>query len=331
MRSQLRSIIAATFLAGFSLLARGADRSPVVPGVKPVDHGAIGAREGPAWHPDGYLLFTGGGRIMKRDAKGAVSVFREDGSRPNGLLIDPQGRLIACEEGNRRLTRTETNGSMTVLADNYHGARFNSPNDVALDSKGRIYFTDPRYGNRDNMEIRDEQRRLVEGVYRIDAPGLVNRVLAHEVDRPNGILVSPDDKYLYIADNNNNTVGGARKLWRFDLRAGGSVKPESRKLIFDWKDARGPDGMKMDRQGRLYVAAGLNSPNPPYETADKLRGGIYILSPDGKLIDFVSIPDDEVCNCAFGGEDLKTLFITAGGHLWTLRMDTPGQVAFTGR
>jgi gluconolactonase len=95
-------------------------------------------------------------------------------------------------------------------------------------------------------------------------------------------------------------------------------------LIFDWRDARGPDGLKMDRQGRLYVAAGLNKPNPPYETADKLKGGVYILSPEGKLLEFIPIPVDEVTNCAFGGADLKTLFVTAGGTLWSVAVTTEG-------
>ena len=140
------------------------------------------------------------------------------------------------------------------------------------------------------------------------------------------MLVSPDDKYLFIADNNNNVRRGARKLWRFDLKADGTVDPVSRKLIFDWKQARGPDGLKIDRENRLYVAAGLTKPNPPFETADEFKGGIYILSYDGKLLDFVPIPHDEVTNCAFGGKDLKTLYVTAGGTLWAIETKTAGFV-----
>ena len=308
--------------------ATGRAASPIARGAKPVDLGSIGAGEGPAWNAGGYLLFTGGGRITKRDSQGQVSTFREDAGGANGLAFDRQGRLVACEAGRRRVTRTEPDGSVTVLADQYRGHPFNSPNDLAIDSKGRIYFTDPRYGPRTDMELRDEKGGLVEGVYRIDAPGQVTRVTTHELERPNGILVSPGDQYLHIADNNNNNVGGARKLWRFDLRPDGSIDPASRKLIFDWKDARGPDGLKMDQVGRLYVAAGLNKPNPPHETTDKLRAGIYILSPRGRLLEFLAIPDDEVTNCAFGGADLKTLFITAGGHLWSVRVDTPGQITW---
>lgn len=327
---RLGIFILAWSFAGATLAVR-ASENPLAPGAVPVHHGLVGAGEGPVWHPNGYLLFTGGGRITKRDSTGNVSVFREDSGGANGLLFDAQGRLVVCESARRRVTRTEADGSLTVLAESFQGHRFNTPNDLTIDAKGRIYFTDPRYGPRDDMEMRDEHGRLVEGVYRIDAPGQITRITAHEVNRPNGILVSPGDRYLYVADNNNNTVGGARKLWRFDLRPDGMINRSSRKLIFDWKNARGPDGFKMDQRGRLFVAAGRNLAAPPYETADKLRGGIYIISPAGRLLEFVPIPHDEVTNCAFGGVDLKTLFITAGGHLWSVRADVSGHVKFSGR
>jgi gluconolactonase len=147
------------------------------------------------------------------------------------------------------------------------------------------------------------------------------RVITHEVDRPNGILVSPGDERLYVADNNNNTIGGARKLWRFALKGDGTVDAASRRLIFDWKMGRGPDGIKMDRKGRLFVAAGRNQPQAPFESADEFKGGVYVLGSDGTLLDFIPIPVDEVTNCAFGGSDLKTLFITAGGTLWSIAVN----------
>lgn len=283
----------------------------------PVNLGHVGAGEGPAWSPSGELFFTGNGRIYRRDAQGKVHVFRQPPDGANGLLFDREGRLVACETGNRRVTRTGRDGSITVMADRFEGKRFNSPNDLSIDARGRIYFSDPRYGKRDGME-------LPEGVYRIDAPGKVVRVLAPgTVERPNGVLVSRDGKSLYVADNNNNTVGGARKLWRFALNAAGDPDPRSRALVFDWGDARGPDGLKMDAEGRLYVAAGRSRPAPPFETADKFKGGIYILSPEGALLRFVAIPVDEVTNCAFGGARGNTLYITAGGTLWSL--DLPAE------
>jgi gluconolactonase len=312
-------LLLAAFAAAFTLLS---DAQPVrIPD--------IGAGEGPVWDGEEYLYFTGNNRISRRHTSGRVEVFREP-SGANGLLFDREGRLIACERDNRRVTRTERDGAITVLADSYGGMRFNSPNDLTMDSAGRTYFSDPRYGSREGMEMKDGSGRLVEGVYRIDAPGNVTRVIAHEADRPNGLLVSAGDRYLYVADNNNNTVGGARKLWRFDLQKDGSVRPDSRKLIFDWETGRGPDGLEMDESGNLYVAAGRTKAHPRYETADKYKGGVYVLSPDGKLVRFIPIPDDEVTNVAFGDPDRKTLFVTAGGSLWRMRVDTPGWIAGTG-
>jgi gluconolactonase len=277
------------------------------PGAVPKDHGAIRATEGPAWK-DGSLYFTDGKHINRLGPDGKTMVFRHNAS--NGLLFDREGRLVACESGLRRVTRTEKDGSIKVLADRFEGKRFNTPNDLCMDSKGRIYFTDPRYGPRGDMELK------VEGVYRIESPGKITRILCDGAERPNGIHISPVDRFLYIADNNNNTHGGSRKLLRYTLDENGDVKPCSRKVIFDWKDGRGPDGMKMDATGRIYVAAGTNKATD-YETT-RFKAGCYILSPSGRLIDFIPTSPDECCNCAFGGKDGKTLFITSGGHLWSL-------------
>lgn len=311
-------------LAAYSLF--GAD-SPIAPGAKPTNLGSVGASEGPVWTPQGELLFTGQNRIMKRTKDGAIQIFREPSGGANGLLFDFQGRLIACEASSRRVTRTEADGTITVLADRYEGHRFNQPNDLSIDSQGRIYFTDPRYGKRDDMEMRDSTGRLIEGAYRIDAPGKVTRIIGREMERPNGILVSPDDRTLYVADNNNNNTGGARRLYSFHLTPEGSVRPGSRKVIYDWQDGRGPDGLKMDQKGRLFVAAGRTKASPPFET-DKHKGGVYVFSAEGKLLEIIPIPVDEVTNCAFGDVDLRTLFITAGGTLWSIRVDTAGRVSF---
>jgi gluconolactonase len=289
--------------------------------------GGVGG-EGPAWDPKLGLFSSGNDNVNRLDRAGKAHVFRKGGGT-NGLLLDGEGRLLACEPKLRRVTRTDlSTGKVTVLTDRYEGNRYNTPNDLTLDSKGRIYFSDPRYGNRKGMEIRDAEGRTVEGVYRIDSDGSVTRVLGREVERANGVLVSDGDRYLYVADNNNDTVGGARKLWRFDLRADGSVVAASKKLIYDWGTGRGPDGLKQDRKGRLYVAAGLNRPNPPFEPAKDKKGGIYVLSPEGKLLTFLPVPRDEVTNCAFGGDDLQTLYITGGGTLYSIRTTTPGRVTW---
>jgi gluconolactonase len=290
-------------------------------------YGEVGASEGPAWHPEKGLYFSGGGHVTLRTLAGELLDVELPGGGANGLLIDPQMRLVACQPGAKRVIRIENDGSLTVLADNYEGAKFNSPNDLTIDSQGRIYFSDPRYGNRDGMEIRDAADGAVEGVYRIDAPGQVVQIIADEVDRPNGVLVSANDEYLYVADNNNNNVGGARTLWRFNLNDDGSIDAATKKMIFDWQDSRGPDGFKMDEAGRLWVAAGRNEPVPPNETST-LGAGVYILSPDGELLDTIPIPQDETTNVAFGDEDLKTLYITAGGSLFSMRTDVPGIVSY---
>ena len=174
----------------------------------------------------------------------------------------------------------------------------------------------------------DDAGRIIEGVYRIDPDKKVTRIIGREVERPNGVLVSADDRYLYVADNNNDKVGGERKLYRFDLRGDGTVDLSSKKLLYDWGKGRGPDGVKQDMKGRLYVAGGLNKPNPPAEPAEDVKGGIYVFSPEGKLLTFLAVPKDEVTNCAFGGEDRKTLYITAGGTLYSIRTTTPGRLVF---
>lgn len=283
-----------------------------------------GAGEGPVWHPTLGLLTSGEGHIYRHllDRKTSEIYRRDAGS--NGLLVDRDGSLIVCEAVQRRVTRISGQGQVTVLADRYEGKRFNQPNDLTTDSRGRIYFSDPRYGSREGMEILDPQGRAIEGVYRIDSDGSVTRIITHEVDRPNGLVVTADDRFLFVADNNNDTVGGARKLWRFAVRGDGSVDLASQTLVHDWKSTRGPDGMKLDAEGRLYVAAGLNRANPPAETAEPPTAGIYVFSHEGKLLEMARIPRDETTNCAFGGEDRRTLFVTAGGTLWSLRTRTPG-------
>ncbi len=311
-------------LLGLSPILVHADDQILAPGAKPELLQEQGAGEGPAWHPQLGLLTSGDGNINLRDRTGKRSVYRE-GAGSNGLLFDRQGRLVICEPVKRRVSRLEADGTLTVLADRYEGKHFNQPNDLTIDGKNRIYFSDPCYGDRSQMELADAAGRKIEGVYRIDLNGTVTRIITHEVDRPNGLIVTPDDRYLFVADNNNNEAGGARKLWRFELRADGTVDCASQKLIHDWKATRGPDGMKLDAAGRLFVAAGLNKPNPPHETADSPTAGIYVFSPAGQLLQFIPIPRDETTNCAFGGDDLKTLFVTAGGTLWSVRVNTPGR------
>jgi sugar lactone lactonase YvrE len=326
-RSPMSRCLAVLLLPWFCCLAL-ADEAIFEPGAKlKVEAGDGSAGEGPAWHPQLGVLTSGKSGIHQFDRAGVARVYRKDAGT-NGLLFDAQGRLLACEPAQRRVTRTELDGKVTVLTDNYQGKRYNEPNDLTVDSQGRIYFSDPRYGDKAGKDIVDETGRTIEGVYRIDPDGKGTRVLGREVERANGVLVSPDDRYLYVADNNNDTKGGARTLLRFDLKKDGSVDLKSKKVLYDWGKGRGPDGLKQDSKGRLYVAAGLNKPNPPFEPAEDVKGGIYVFSPEGKLLTFLAVPKDEVTNCAFGGDDLKTLYITGGGTLYSIRTTAPGRVVW---
>lgn len=299
-------------------------QTPIVPpNAKPEVASTVAFTEGPAYHADGSVYFSDGSndRIM-RSAPGArpgsrrvIEVYRHPSGRANGLVFDLEGRLVACEGGSRRVTRTERDGSITVLANSYQGKPFNSPNDIDVDARGRLYFTDPRYGDRSGMELDRE------AVYRIDPDGKVTRVI-DDLERPNGIAVSPDQKTLYVVDNNNGS-GGSRKVYAYELRDDGSAG--KRRVIHDFGLSRGGDGMCLDSRGNLYVTAGLNTPNPPAEPGPA-KAGVYTFSPAGKRLGFIPIPEDVVTNCAFGDPDLKTLYITAGKTLFRIRLNVTGHV-----
>lgn len=288
-----------------------------------IQEGSVAFVEGPATRSDGVVFFTDipNSRILRRNTDGTIELHRDSSNNANGLFFDKSDNLLIAETGGR-IVSENPNGNIRVLADGFNDANFNAPNDLALDTKGRIYFTDPAYRNRENATQRDESGKIVDGVYRIDAPGQIVRVVTHEVDSPNGIIVSPDDQYLYVADNNNR-ANGARQLVRFDLKSNGDVILETKKVLFDWGTDRGPDGMAIDVDGNLYVASGVNRPMPN-RTSLHHKAGIYVISPQGNLLNFVAIPMDQVTNVTFGGTDYKTLFITAGHSLWSHRVDTPG-------
>ena len=275
--------------------------------------------EGPVVDRDGNVYFTElvFQRIMKLTPKGVLTVFRERSNNANGMLIDPEGRLIACEgaESQRmgvlqtfktQVTRTDLKtGKIEVLADNYQGKPFVGPNDVTIDSKGRLYFTDLTGG----------------AVYRLDAPGKIVRILSTpEIQRPNGIQISPDDSTLYLIEA-NGAQGGARMIRAYDLRPDGTVT--NMRVHYNFSPGRSADGMSIDSQGNLYASAGMGQLRGTSETLDT-KTGIYVISPKGALLKFIPIPEDYITNNAFGGPDMKTLYVTAGKTLYKLRADIAG-------
>jgi len=275
--------------------------------------------EGPTVDGDGNVYFTDiiHQRIMKLGKDGVLSTYRENSNAANGLVIDQEGRLIACEgatferpgvkvTGTPRVTRTDLKtGQVEVLADRYEGKPLIGPNDVTIDGRGRLYFTELNGG----------------AVYRIDAPGTLVRILAApQIQRPNGIQISPDDRTLYLIEANQEQ-GGARMIRSYDLQPDGTVR--NMRVHYDFSPGRSADGMSIDTQGNLYASAGLNQLRGTSETL-ATKAGVYVISPQGKLLTFIPIAEDLITNNAFGGPDMKTLYITAGKNLYRVRTEIAG-------
>ena len=297
----LTSSLLLAILAAFPFPADDAASSPVVePSAKLEKLWGEGEfTEGGALAADGAILFSDiGDRIMRFDpSTGKTTVFREPSGRANGLIFDPKGRLIVAEGANtgggRRISITEPDGTIRTLADRWQGKRFNSPNDVAVDSKGRVYFSDPRY-------VGDEPRELdFEAVFRVDPDGAVTR-LETSAKKPNGVVVSPDDKTLYVADNGSVH----RVLLALDLDAAGTTS--NPRVLHDFGAGRGIDGMTVTTDGRIVATAG---------TGDK--AGVWVFSPEGKVEGVIPTPEPPA-NLEFGGPDNKTLYIMAGKGLYRI-------------
>ena len=259
--------------------------------------------EGPAYFPAGrYLVFSDipNDRILRWDeTTNSVGVFRQPSRYANGHTIDRQGRLVSCEQGPRRVTRTEHDGSVTVLADNWDGKRLNSPNDVVERADGSLWFTDPSYGiDTDYEGFRADSEIGACHVYRLDPASGALAVVADDFDRPNGLAFSADERQLYIVDSRRQHMRVFEVTG--DTLAGGAV--------FATCDAGNFDGIRLDAHGRIWGAA-----------AD----GLHCFDPDGTLIGKLHVPE-VVANFTFGGAKRNQLFICATTSLYSILVNFNG-------
>jgi len=263
--------------------------------------------EGPLWHPEGFLLFSDipANTIYQWTPNKKPEIFRRPSGNANGNTLDREGRLLTAEHSNRRVSRTEKDGSIVTLASQYEGKRLNSPNDLVVKSEGSIYFTDPPYG------IKPEQEELgFYGVYRLAPDGKLT-LLVKDFVRPNGIAFSPDEKKLYVNDSEKGHIRV------FDVKPDGTL--ENGQLFAELKDPskKGvPDGMKVDQEGNVYSTG---------------AGGIWVFSGSGNLLGILEVPE-VAANLAWGdslqdssaSRDYKTLYITASNSLYRIRLKIPG-------
>lgn len=275
--------------------------------------------EGPAVDANGNVFFTNPGEILKWvPATKTLTTFRKPSNGANGQAFDRQGRLLHCEAAdgtNGRVTRTDIkSGELTVLCDKFNGFPLGGPNDVCVDGSGRIYFTsrlantNPATGN-------------VNSVYRIDPNGKTTRILAApDIDMPNGLAVSPDGHTFYLIESDGR-ANRARVIRAYDLKPDGSLA--NHRVLHTFYPGRSGDGMRVDAAGNLYVAAGLHKTRGSSETLDT-RPGIHVLTPQGRLVAFVETPEDTITNCAFGGPDHRTLYVTCGRFLLSLPTHVAG-------
>ena len=299
------AILTIPFVFALSCASADNPKSLVEPGAK-VKKLADGMKftEGPVWLPaDKKLVFSDipNSKLMQWKEGDGLSEFRKS-EQSNGNILDLEGRLITCQHAGRNLVRTEKDGSIKVLADKFDGKRFNSPNDVAVRSDGTLWFTDPPWGLSEKPELAGDW------VFKLDPKtGKVDAVVK-DLAMPNGIIFSPDESRIYIADTGGNTKHPDPAYHK--LPAGIHCYEVSKdgvlgKKLFAIKD--GSDGMRVDVKGNLYTTSGK----------------VKIYDPDGKLLEEIAVPEGPA-NLAFGGDDYKTLFITARTSLYSIRMVNAG-------
>jgi gluconolactonase len=284
-------------------------------GIAKVEKIASGMRwaEGPVWFGDGrYLLWSDipNNRIMRWDEEtGAVSVFRKPSNNANGNTRDRQGRLLTCEHDTRRITRTEYDGTITVIADSYDGKPLNSPNDIVCKSDGSIWFTDPPFGVLGFYEGHVATPELPTNVYRWDPQSKKLSVVAGDINRPNGLAFSPDESKLYIIESGSTP----RVIRAYDVTDNGTKLSNMRPLITTDKDGT-PDGMRVDVDGNLWCGWGMGA-----EGLD----GVSIFNPEGKLIGRIDLPE-RCANLCFGGTHRNRLFMCSSTSVYSLFVNTQG-------
>ncbi|MCX7886583.1 MAG: SMP-30/gluconolactonase/LRE family protein [Verrucomicrobiae bacterium] len=297
-------LLAASF---FVLAEAGAQENKLIPGIGPAGpivqaHTGFKFTEGPAADAQGNVYFTDipNNRIHKVDIAGRLTTFFEDSQRCNGLMFDGRGRLIACQGGAGRVIAIDVaTKKIEVLADSYNGRRFNSPNDLVVDCHGGVYFTDPSFGKEPPPQDK-------MAVYYIAADGKVTRLI-DDLVRPNGVILSPDEKTLYVVPS------GSPDVMAYPVLAPGKLGKG--RVLCQLQQApegqmRGGDGLTVDTAGNLYL------------TQPALKA-IQVVSPQGKTLGLITFPEGPA-NCTFGGQDMKTLYVTARTSLYTVKMLSTG-------
>ncbi len=321
------------------LASPAAAADPIVPPdakLEKIFDGGLVLTEGVAVAPDGMVYFSDitfthvskekkqpveAGHIWKLDPKtNKAEIFRSPSGMSNGLKFDAEGNLLAAEgadQGGRRLTRTDMKtGKTYIVASEYLGKPLNSPNDITIDERGRIYFSDPRYLGHEPID------QPVQAIYRVDTDGSIHRIIT-DAGKPNGVAISPDQKTLYVVSNDNGSTGigrldekkeptkkGTMTLMAYDLADDGTAK--FRKTLVDYAPQDGPDGLVCDKAGNLFVAV-----------RDTTKPGIYVYSPDGKEVGYIKT--ELPTNVGFGrGDSANILYITAGKSVYRIKVNTEG-------
>lgn len=263
--------------------------------------GGMTFTEGPVWRRGrgGYLVFSDipANELKQWSEKSGLRIFRPASNNANGNTVDRRGRLISAEHTARRISMTEADGSVTTVVDRFAGGRFNSPNDVVVKSDGTIWFTDPPYG------LPKDQAKEQPGnfVYRFDPKSRETTLVVREIDMPNGLCFSPNEKLLYVADS-----GKTKQIYVFDVGDGGALTGGR---VFAVIEKGGPDGIRCDSKGRLFSSAG---------------DGVHVFSTSGVRLARIIVPETPA-NLAFGGDDMKTLYITAQKSVYAIRLNTTGR------